>query len=61
MAASESTFAATVPPIPPMSAFSSAGSSSSSRSATSAEKPYAATGIPAPIDLPTVSRSGSSP
>jgi len=52
---------APVPPIPPTSAFSSAGSNASSRSATSAEKPYAATGIPAPIDLPTVSRSGSRP
>ena len=60
MAASERTFAASVPPIPPTSD-SSRGIALSILVATSSVKPYAAHAMPPPIDLPTVSTSGSRP
>ena len=58
IAASESTFAASVPPTPPTSD-SSCGIAASMRSATSSVNPYAAHAIPPPIALPIVSTSGS--
>ena len=49
-----------VPPTPDTST-SASSIGLSSRSATSAVMPYAATGMPPPIGLPTTTRSGSRP